>query len=133
LPASLRFYIQKMIDISRGDFLVLSGDLPKVENEIDAVVCWLDTKSLDQGNKYLIQHKSRVLKTIVKEIEYKIDVNTLEKIPVSDSIKLNEVVKVRLKTASPLVFDRFEESKNTGNAVLIDETSHSTVGAVMIL
>lgn len=121
------------IDISRGDFLVQSGNLPKVENEIEAVVCWLDTKNLNEGNKYFIQHKSRVLKAVVKQIEYKIDVNTLEKIPVSDSIGLNEVVKIRLKTASPLVFDRFEDHKNTGNAILIDETSHSTVGAVMIL
>jgi sulfate adenylyltransferase subunit 1 len=73
------------------------------------------------------------LKAIVKEIEYRIDVNTLEKISVDNSIKLNEVVKVRLKTASPLVFDSFEDSKSTGNAILIDETSNSTVGALMIL
>lgn len=121
------------IDISRGDFIVKTDELPKVENEIEAVVCWLDKKVLNEGNKYFIQHKSKVLKAIVKEIDYKIDVNTLEKIPVSDSITLNEVAKVRLKTASPLVYDRFEESNATGNAVLIDETSHSTVGALMIL
>jgi sulfate adenylyltransferase subunit 1 len=130
-PAVL--HIEDDIDISRGDFLVKTESLPKVENEIEAIVCWLDKKELNEGNKYFIQHKSKVLKTIVKEIEYKIDVNTLEKTPISENIKLNEVVKVRLKTASPLVFDSFEESKNTGNAVLIDETSNSTVGAVMIL
>lgn len=121
------------IDISRGDFFVKTDSLPKVENEIEAVVCWLDKKELQEGNKYFIQHKSRILKAVVKEIDYKIDVNTLEKIPVSESIKLNEVVKIRLKTASPLVYDRFEESNATGNAILIDETSNSTVGAVMIL
>lgn len=121
------------IDISRGDFLVKTDSLPKVENEIEAVVCWLDKKELHEGNKYFIQHKSRILKAIVKEIDYKIDVNTLEKIPVSESVKLNEVVKIRLKTASPLVYDCFEESNATGNAILIDETSNSTVGAIMIL
>lgn len=121
------------IDISRGDFLVATGSLPKVENEVEAIVCWLDKKELQEGNKYFIQHKSKVLKAIVKEIDYKIDVNTLEKIPVSESIKLNEVVKIRLKTASPLVYDRFEESSATGNAILIDETSNATVGALMIL
>ncbi|WP_294241164.1 MULTISPECIES: sulfate adenylyltransferase subunit 1 [Chryseobacterium] len=121
------------IDISRGDFLVKTEAIPKVENEIEAIVCWLDKKELNEGNKYFIQHKSRLLKAIVKEIDYKIDVNTLEKIPVSESVKLNEVVKVRLKTASPLVFDRFEDSRSTGNAILIDETSNSTVGAVMML
>ncbi|WP_294233643.1 GTP-binding protein [uncultured Chryseobacterium sp.] len=121
------------IDISRGEFLVKTEALPEVKNEIEAIVCWLDKKELNEGNKYFIQHKSRLLKTIVKEIDYKIDVNTLEKIPVSESVKLNEVVKVRLKTASPLVFDRFEDSRSTGNAILIDETSNSTVGAVMML
>lgn len=121
------------IDISRGEFLVKTEALPEVKNEIEAIVCWLDKKELNEGNKYFIQHKSRLLKTIVKEIDYKIDVNTLEKIPVSESVKLNEVVKVRLKTASPLVFDRFEDSRSTGNAILVDETSNSTVGAVMML
>jgi len=130
-PAVL--HIEDDIDISRGDFLVKSEHLPKVENEIEAVVCWLDKKELSEGNKYFIQHKSRTLKAIVKEIVYKIDVNTLEKIPVTENIKLNEVVKVRLKTASPLVFDSFEDSQSTGNAILIDETSNSTAGAVMIL
>lgn len=126
-------HVEDDIDISRGDFLVKSENLPKVENEIEAIVCWLDKKEMNEGNKYFIQHKSKLLKALVKEIEYKIDVNTLEKIPVTESIRLNEVVKVRLKTASPLVFDCFEESKATGNAILIDETSNSTVGAVMIL
>jgi len=126
-------HVEDDIDISRGDFLVKSESLPKVENEIEAVVCWLDKKELNEGNKYYIQHKSKLLKTLVKEIEYKIDVNTLEKIPVTESIRLNEVVKVRLKTASPLVFDSFEVNKATGNAILVDETSNSTVGAVMIL
>lgn len=130
-PAVL--HIEDDIDISRGDFLVKSENLPKVKNEIEAVVCWLDKKELIEGNKYFIQHKSKTLKAIIKEIEYKIDVNTLEKTPVTENIKLNEVLKVRLKTASPLVFDSFEESQSTGNAILIDETSNSTVGAVMIL
>lgn len=130
-PAVL--HVEDDIDISRGDFLVKTDDLPKVENEIEAVVCWLDKKELNKGNKYFIQHKSKVVKAVIKEIEYKIDVNTLEKTPTNESIKLNEVVKVRLKIASPLVFDSFEDNRNTGNAILIDETSNSTVGAVMIL
>jgi len=130
-PAVL--HIEDDIDISRGDFVVKTESLPKVENEFEAVVCWMDKKELHEGNKYFIQHKSKTLKAVVKEIEYKIDVNTLEKISVDSSIKLNEVVKVRLKTSSPLVFDSYEDSNLTGNAILIDETSNSTVGAVMIL
>lgn len=130
-PAVL--HIEDDIDISRGDFIVKTDRQPKVENEFEAIVCWLDKKELNEGNKYFIQHKSKTLKAIIKEIEYKIDVNTLEKNQVNDGVKLNEVVKLRLKTSSPLVFDSFEDSKSTGNAILIDETSNSTVGAVMIL
>ena len=130
-PAVL--HLQDDIDVSRGDFFVKSENKPRVENEFEALVCWLDKRELTEGNKYFIQHKSRLIKTVVKEIEYKIDVNTLQQTPVSDSVKLNEIVKVRLKTASPLVFDSFEKNSATGSAILVDETSNSTVGAVMLL
>lgn len=130
-PAVL--HLQDDIDVSRGDFFVKSENKPRVENEFEALVCWLDKRELSEGNKYFIQHKSRLIKTVVKEIEYKIDVNTLQQTPVSDSVKLNEIVKVRLKTASPLVFDAFEKNNSTGSAILVDETSNSTVGAVMLL
>ncbi|MBU8881738.1 GTP-binding protein [Kaistella sp. DKR-2] len=126
-------HLEDDIDVSRGDFFVKTDHQPKVENEFEALVCWLDKKEFIEGNKYFLQHKSRILKTVVKQIEYKIDVNTLQQIPVTDSIKLNEIVKVRLKTASPLVFDAFEKNNATGSAVLVDETSNSTVGAVMLL
>ena len=130
-PAVL--HIADDIDVSRGDFFVKTDNQPKVENEFEALVCWLDKRELNEGNKYYIQHKSSLLKTIVKEIEYKIDVNTLQQIPATDSVKLNEIVKVKLKTASPLVFDSFEKNSATGSAILVDETSNSTVGAVMLL
>lgn len=121
------------IDISRGDFFVKPENLPNVENEFEALVCWLDKRELEEGNKYFLQHKSRLIKAIVKEIEYKIDVNTLEHIPADGNVKLNEIAKIRLKTASPLVFDSFEKNSSTGSAILVDETSNSTVGACMIL
>ncbi|MBV2164984.1 MAG: 50S ribosome-binding GTPase [Kaistella sp.] len=130
-PAVL--HLEDDIDVSRGDFFVKTDNQLKVENEFEALVCWLDKRELNEGNKYFIQHKSRLIKTIVKEIEYKIDVNTLQQIPATDSVKLNEIVKVRLKTASPLVFDSFEKNSATGSAILVDETSNSTVGAVMLI
>ena len=126
-------HISEDIDISRGDYFVKSDNLPKQENELEAIVCWMDKKELNEGNKYFLQHKSRTVRAIIKEIEYQMDVNTLERTPVTDAVKLNEVVKVRLKTATPLVFDTFENNNSTGSAILIDETSNSTVGAVMLL
>ena len=126
-------HIEDDIDISRGDFFVKTDNQPQVENEIEALVCWMDKRELHESNKYFLQQRSKIVKAIIKEIEYKIDVNTLEKISVNEGVKLNEVVKIRLKTASPLVFDTFEKNKSTGSFILIDETSNSTVGACMIV
>lgn len=120
------------IDISRGDTFARIDNQPKVENEIEVVLCWLDNKPLIQGNKYFLQHKSRLVKTIVREVEYKLDVNTLERISAEDGVKLNEVVRAKIKTAAPLVFDDFSKLSDYGNAVLIDETSNSTVAAVLL-
>lgn len=131
-PQGVVIHIADDIDISRGDFFAKTDNVPVVSNDIEVLLCWLDNKPLVQGNKYYLQHKSRLVKAIVKEVEYKVDVNTLERIPVEDSIKLNEIVRARIKTASPLVYDSFNSISDNGNAILVDETSNNTVGACMI-
>jgi sulfate adenylyltransferase subunit 1 len=120
------------IDISRGDSIVKADDLPLVSNELEVLLCWLDDKPLVPGNKYLLQHNSRLVKAMVRQVEYKLDVNTLQQQPVEGSVKLNEVVKAVIKTASPLVYDPYTTLSATGSAILIDETSNSTVAAVLI-
>lgn len=131
-PQPAVIHIKDDIDISRGDYFVQVDQIPRVENEFQAFVCWMDQKELVAGNKYFLQHRSKLIKAIVKEIDYKIDVNSLKE-TLTDSVKLNEIVRVTIKTASPLVFDSFDKNKGTGSAILIDETSNSTVGGVMIL
>jgi len=131
-PQAAVLHLADDIDISRGDTFVRSDSLPKVESEIEVVLCWLDNKPLVQGNKYLLQHRGRLLRTIVREIEYKVDVNTLERTEVTDNVKLNEVVKAKIKTAQPLVYDPFDKISDYGNAILVDETSNSTVAAVLL-
>jgi sulfate adenylyltransferase subunit 1 len=120
------------IDISRGDSIVPADREPVVTNEVEALVCWLDEKPLIPGNKYLLQHNSRQIRAIVKQIEYKLDVNSLLQQPVEGQVKLNEVVKATIKTAQPLVYDPFQKLQANGSAILIDETSNSTVGAVLL-
>lgn len=131
-PQPAVIHIEDDIDISRGDYFVHVNEIPTVTNEFEALVCWMDHKELVAGNKYFLQQRSKLIKTIIKEIDYQLDVNSLEKTP-TNSVKLNDVVKVTLKTASPLAFDSFEKNKGTGSAILVDETSNSTVAAVMIL
>lgn len=124
--------IKEDIDISRGDLFASAEELPSVEKEVEVLLCWLDHKSLQPGNKYLIQHHSRQLRAVVKQVDYKINVNTLEQETVEGEIKLNEIAKVVIKTAQPLVFDDFISNKKTGSAILVDETSNATVAACII-
>lgn len=125
-------HIEDDIDISRGDYFASEEAEPTQSQEIEAIVCWMDKRALKEGNKYLLQQRSRLVKVVVKEIAYKIDVNTLEQEEEVESVKLNEIAKIRIKAAAPLVYDAFADNPPMGSAILIDETSNATVGAVMI-
>ena len=125
-------HIEDDIDISRGDYFASEEAEPTQSQEIEAIVCWMDKRALKEGNKYLLQQRSRLVKVVVKEIAYKIDVNTLDQEEEVESVKLNEIAKIRIKAAAPLVYDAFADNPPMGSAILIDETSNATVGAVMI-
>jgi sulfate adenylyltransferase subunit 1 len=131
-PQSAVIQLADDIDISRGDSIVKTDNLPQVSNEMEVLLCWLDDKPLISGNKYLLQHNSRLVRAVVKNVDYKLDVNSLQQQPVEESVKLNEVVKAVIKTASPIVYDAYTKLSATGSAILIDETSNSTVAAVLI-
>jgi sulfate adenylyltransferase subunit 1 len=131
-PQSAVIQLADDIDISRGDSIVKTDNLPQVSNELEVLLCWLDDKPLISGNKYLLQHNSRLVRAVVKNVDYKLDVNSLQQQPVAESVKLNEVVKAVIKTASPIVYDAYTKLSATGSAILIDETSNSTVAAVLI-
>lgn len=120
------------LDVSRGDIFATEEDIPAVEKDLEILLCWLDQKPLQPGNKYLLQQNSRLVKAVVKEVDYKINVNTLIREQADGEIKLNEIVKVTLRTAQPLVYDSFTNNKTTGSAILVDETSNSTVAACII-
>ena len=130
-PQPVVIQLSEDIDISRGDTIVKIDNLPQVGNELEVLLCWLDDKPLQPGNKYYLQHNSRLVRSVVRSVEYKLDVNTLQQQPVEGGVKLNEVVKAVIKTASPLVYDSYEKLNINGSAILIDETSNSTVAAVL--
>jgi len=139
-PQSVTIQLADDIDISRGDSIVKSESKPQVSNELEVILCWMDEKPLIPGNKYYLQHGSRLVRSVVKQVEYKLDVNSLQQQPFEarpddpvgkGNVKLNEVVKAVIKTASPIVFDSYDGLSENGSAVLIDETSNSTVAAVL--
>jgi len=131
-PQSVILHIEDDIDVSRGDLIVLSDNQPSVENEVEVLLCWMGNKPLEAGNKYLLQINSRVVKAVVKEISYKLNVNSLQKEDAPEKAVLNDIVKATIKTASPIVFDAYSKLRVNGGAILIDETSNVTVGACMI-
>ena len=131
-PQSVVLHLSDNIDISRGDVIVKKDNQPSVENELDVLLCWMGNKPLIPGNKYLLQINSRVTRAVIKEIEYKLDVNSLLKELAPEQAGLNDIVKVKIKTASAVPFDSYKKLRVNGGAILIDETSNVTVGACMI-
>jgi sulfate adenylyltransferase subunit 1 len=125
-------HLEDDIDVSRGDMLVKKDHKPILGQDLEVLLCWMDSKPLKAGNKYLLQHNSRRIKSVVKEIEYRLDVNSLEKEDGIESVGLNEIVRAKIKTASPLAYDLYKELRVNGGLILIDETSNVTVGACMI-
>ena len=132
-PQSAILHLDDDLDVSRGDMIVQSDDLPVQANELEMLMCWMDNKPLVPGNKYLLQLNNRITKSVIKNIEYKLDVNTLEKLDAPEKVGLNDIVKLSIKTASPVLFDAYSSLRNSGSAILIDETSNVTVGACMIV
>jgi sulfate adenylyltransferase subunit 1 len=130
-PQSAILHLEDDIDISRGDVIVKSDNQPKVTQELDVLLCWMDNKPLIPGNKYLLQINSKVVRSIVKEIEYKLDVNTLQHADAATAT-LNDIIKAKIKTATPVLYDSYKKLRENGGAILIDETSNVTVGACMI-
>ncbi len=128
---SVTVHLKDNIDISRGDILVNSAARPEVSQLIEADLCWMDTKVLDTSHTYFIQHQSKVTRCKIDEILYKVNINTLEKVNGED-FELNDIGRVIIKTADPLVFDFYQNNKASGGAVLIDARTNVTVGALML-
>ena len=129
---SIILHLEDDIDVSRGDLIVPKNNQPQLEQEFDVLLCWMDNKPLIPGNKYLLQTNSSRVRSVVKEIEYQLDVNTLDKNYSPEKAVLNDIIKAKIKTASPVAFDSYKKLRQNGGAILIDETSYVTVGACMI-
>ena len=131
-PQSVILRLEDDIDISRGDSITNGIHPPHIGQEFDVLLCWMDTKPLQPGNKYLVQLGSRTVRGLVRDIDYRLDVNTLEKLPAPGQAGLNDIVRATIRTAAPLPFDSYSDLPAGGGAILIDETRFVTVGACMI-
>jgi sulfate adenylyltransferase subunit 1 len=128
--SSVTIHLKDNIDIGRGDILVNSSHEPILSQSIEADLCWMDTKALDPSIMYLLQHNSKLTKCKIREILYRVNINTLEKVD-ADSFQLNDIGRVSIRTAEPLAFDLYQENKLNGGAILIDPRTNLTVGSLM--
>jgi sulfate adenylyltransferase subunit 1 len=128
---SVTVHLKDEIDISRGDLLVNSSYQPEVSQLIEADLCWMDTRALDTTHTYFIQHNSKVTRCKIQETLYKVNINTLEK-EYNEDFKLNDIGRIIIKTADPLAFDRYQDNKANGGAIIIDSRTNVTVGALML-
>lgn len=133
-PESVDITLADDIDISRGDVIVSEdGIQPMVEQDILLNVCWFRNSPMLQGKKYVIRHATQQTVGIVKEIEYKIDINTREKMYGVDKLVMNDIARVRIKTAEPLIFDWYKDNRTMGSLIFVEEGTNDTVGAGMIV
>jgi sulfate adenylyltransferase subunit 1 len=133
-PMSVTITLEDEIDISRGDMIVKQNNPPKVEQDIDAMICWFsDSAKLQLGKKYSIRHTTRDAKCILKEVKYKVNVNTLHKVEDDLEVGLNDIARISMRTSTPLLHDSYKRNRQTGSFVLIDDSTNATVAAGMIV
>jgi sulfate adenylyltransferase subunit 1 len=112
--------------------LVKPNNQPTISQDVDVTVCWFNQKPLTLGGKYLLRHATKEARGVVKEISYKLDINTLRRIEDDKKIGMNDIAKIKLRVSSPLMVDSYRRNRATGSLILIDEFTHETVGAGMV-
>ncbi len=131
-PQSVTLTLEDEIDISRGDMFVKSNaNPPGVEKEFEAMLCWLAETPLDLNRKYTIKHSTRMVKSLISRLEYRVDVNTLAHHEAT-RLNMNDIARVALKVQQPLALDHYSKNRSTGSFIVIDEATNNTVAAGMI-
>ena len=133
-PMAVTVRLNDEIDISRGDMICRPNNQPVVSQDIDAMVCWMDeTAPLSPRKKYSIKHSTRAARVMIKDLNYRLDINTLHRDEDATELTLNEIGRISFRSTVPLFIDEYRRNRETGSFVLIDETTNATVAAGMIL
>ncbi len=132
-PMSVTITLEDEIDIARGDMLAKPNNQPNVAQDIDLMMCWMSDKPLNPKGKYLLKHTSNEVRCMIKEVLYKVDINTLNKSEDDSAFDKNDIGRIKLKTAKPIMTDTYKKNRTTGAVILIEEGTNETVGAGMIL
>jgi bifunctional enzyme CysN/CysC len=133
-PMSVTLRLDDDLDVSRGDMICRPNNRPHVEQDVDAMLCWFSERAqLQPGGKYALKHTSKWVRGLVKELHYRLDVNTLSRDETATTLSLNEIGRVTVRTTLPLFFDDYRRNRATGSFILVDEATNDTLAAGMIL
>ncbi|WP_299211596.1 GTP-binding protein [uncultured Dokdonia sp.] len=132
-PMSVSITLEDDIDISRGDMIVKANNTPTPTQEFDAMICWLHTHTARPRAKYTILHTSNEQKAMIKEVIYKIDIDTYQREEDNKDLGMNDIARIKVRTTRPLMIDEYRDNRITGSFVLVDDSTHETVAAGMIL
>ena len=130
---SVTISLEDQIDIGRGDMLVSSDDLPVISQDINLMICWFNEHPMKVGGKYLIRLNSNEAGCIIKSVNYRMNINNLEKDYKNTTIYMNDIADINIKTSKPIFFDSYKKNNITGSMIFIDETTNETVAAGMIV
>jgi bifunctional enzyme CysN/CysC len=131
-PMSVTLRLEDDLDVSRGDMICRPNNVPEATQDIDAMVSWMSDVPLRPGQKLAVKHTTRSARVLVRDLRYRLDVNTLHRVEDAAELRLNEIGRVRLRATQPLLCDPYRRNRTTGGFVLVDESSNQTVGAGMI-
>lgn len=132
-PMSVTMTLEDDIDIARGDMIVRANNQPNQLQDVDVMLCWLNQEGPMPRKKYTVKHTSNEVKAMIKNIRYKLDINTLHRDENAEDVGVNDVCRVQFRTTKPLLADTYRKNKNTGSIILIDEGTNETVAAGMII
>jgi sulfate adenylyltransferase subunit 1 len=132
-PMSVTITLEDEIDISRGDIIAKPNNHPQADQDIDLMLCWMNQRPVNLNSKFFLRHTTREVKGVLKEIQYKLDINSLEKLENVEHLSMNDIARVKIRTAQPLTFDSYRKNRITGSVILVDEGTLETVAAGMIV
>ncbi len=132
-PMSVTMQLEDDLDLSRGDMIVRQNNVPEVSQDIELMVCWFNDRPMRQRGKYVLKHTTQDAMCVIKEVRYKMNINTLHRMEEDKNIGMNDIARVVIRTTKPLFFDNYRRNRITGSIILIDEATNETVGAGMII
>ena len=132
-PMSVTMTLEDEIDNSRGDMIVRENNVPEVGQDLDVLVTWMSQKPLQARTKVVIKHTTNESVAMVKELNYKVDINTLHRIEGVTEIAMNDIARIKIRSSKPLFYDAYKRNRQTGSLIIIDEQTNETIGAGMII